>query len=239
VTLRTSLLVFVPLAIALAFVPQAAGKVEPKAKFKVLSASGREALSFQEDGEGCVGATSSEVSWESTRPATVYVFVKRVSAFHGQATILSTDRTLQSSFEIVPLVGRATVSRSVSYQETANCQGEPTECPQTTGSAKPFLSGTPDAGGSVNGGLDIIHLPPGLGDCDRLAYPYTYDARAALGEPEASAFAIPRKRLLDRDRKLVKGSATVEESLGGTRYGVTATGTFTDHLTIKLKRLAS
>jgi hypothetical protein len=78
-----------------------------------------------------------------------HVFVKRVSAFHGHATILSTDRTLQSSFEIVPLVGRATVSRSVSYQETANCQGEPTDCPQTTGSAKRFLSGTPDAGAAA------------------------------------------------------------------------------------------
>ena len=38
------------MAIALAFVPQAAARPEPKAKFKVVSASGREALSFQEEG---------------------------------------------------------------------------------------------------------------------------------------------------------------------------------------------
>src|SRR5213079_827289 len=131
VTRRSHWLGIASLAIGLTFVPQAAAKLEPEAKFKVLSVSGREALSFQEDGETstgdrCVGTTASEVSWRSTRPETVYVFVKRVSAFHRKATILSTDRVAQS-FESVPVVGKATVSRSVSYTETAGCEEEPTD----------------------------------------------------------------------------------------------------------------
>jgi hypothetical protein len=230
---------------ALAFAPQAAAKLEPKAKFKVLSASGREALSFQESGvtslgDSCVGSSSSQFSWQTTRPKTVYVFVRRVSAFHGRATILSTDRVARS-FEFVPLVGKATVSRSVSYTDTAGCEEEPTDCPATTAPAEPFLTGTPEAGGSVNGGLDIIHLPGSVdSSCARLANPFGNAAGFALPSPRVSAFAIARSRLLDPKRKRVTGSATVKQPLSGTAHGAdqaTASGTYTDHLAITLKRL--
>jgi hypothetical protein len=252
VTRRSLWLGTASLAIGLAFVPQAAAKLAPEAKFKVQSVSGREALSFQEDGQTstgtrCVGTTSSEVTWRSTRPATVYVFVKRVSAFHRKATILSADRVGQS-FESVPVAGKATVARSVSYTETAGCEEEPTNCPETTAPAKPFLTGTAEPSGSVNGGLDIIHLPPGVdrssGDAGPIAAgivgPFGNAAGFALPSPTVSAFAIPRSRLLDRKRERLKDSVTVKEPLSGTYDAAdqaTASGTYTDHLAIKLKRL--
>ena len=83
------------MAIALMFATQAAARPEPKAKFKVVSASGREALSFQEDGTTstgtrCVGTTESQVTWRLTRRVVVYVFVFRYGGKPG--TSLSTDR---------------------------------------------------------------------------------------------------------------------------------------------------
>jgi hypothetical protein len=236
------LLVSVLLAIALAFVPQAAAKAGPKAKFKVVSASGGESLTFHEEsqiaGDGCIGTTSSEVSWAATRPKNLYVFVRYVSAYHRTATVLSTHRETRS-FESVPLDGRATVSRSVDYQEVAGCGREPTECPKTTAKAKPFLTGTPNPRGGVYGGVDRIHLPSGLfaGICGSLAQPWAYDAEQALGTPTKFAEAIPRKQLLDRHRKVVKGSVTVKESFGGKSHGATASGAYTGHLKVKLKRL--
>ncbi len=63
------LLITASLASALSLVPQAAvaAKSDPVAKFKVLSVSGREALTFQEDGEAsdgtrCSGTATSEMS---------------------------------------------------------------------------------------------------------------------------------------------------------------------------------
>src|SRR5215213_8281308 len=68
-------------AIGLALAPQAAARIAPKAKFRVVSASGVETLSFHEDdgdtssSDGCVGAAESRVSWRMTRPRTVFVFL--------------------------------------------------------------------------------------------------------------------------------------------------------------------
>jgi hypothetical protein len=242
VALRRGLVLFASLVTALAFAAQAGAKDEPKAKFKVVSATGRQTLSFHEDSKGdfgnCVGSTASEVSWKTTQSRTVYVFVKYSSAFHRNTTILSTDR-VGRIFEAVPIAGKATVSRSVDYQETAGCDQKPMDCPQTTSQAKLSLNGTPDAGASLYGGVDSIRLHGPLRNhfCDQLQMPFVYDARQALGTPKKVAFAVPRKQLLDQHRKVVKGSATTNESLGGKYNGATASGTYTDHFKIKLKRL--
>jgi hypothetical protein len=243
VAFRPRLLVLLTFAIALAFAPQAAAKDGLEAKFKVVSASGSEALSFHEDdafadGRSCSGSTSSKVSWESTRPRKLYLTVRFVSAYHRSATVLSTHRETRS-FTTVPLAGKATVSRSVDYQETAACGREPTDCPETTAKARPFLTGTPNPNGGVYGGVDRIRLSgePFNRICGSLAQPWSTDSQTALGTPTKIAEAIPRKQLLDPHRKVVKGSVAVEQSLGGKHRGATASGTYTAHLKVKLKRL--
>jgi hypothetical protein len=239
------------MAIALTFAPQAAARAEPKAKFRIVSVSGRETLSFQEetqtsDGKRCVGTTESRVSWRSTRPVTVYVFVRRAGT--KVRTILSADRVAET-YESVPIAGEATVSRSISYQETAGCAEDPIGCPETKGRAKPFLTGTTERRGSVNGGIDVVDLPPGVDpSCEEtsgiaagLAAPFGgTGARTALGRLTVSAFAMPRRRLLDPRRKRIHDSVTVEQQLGGTYDGsdqASASGTYTDHLAIRLRRL--
>ena len=147
------------MAIVLTFAPQATARPEPKAKFKIVSASGREALSFQEDGTTstgtrCVGATESQVRWRMTRPLIVYVFVYRYSGRPG--TSLSTDR-IGERYDSVPLIGEATVSRSVDYSETAGCEETPVNCPELTAPAEPFITGTLRGPASVNAGIDIVH----------------------------------------------------------------------------------
>jgi hypothetical protein len=239
------------MAAALTFAPQAAAVGKLKAKFKVVSASGSETLSFHEDGltspgERCVGTTTSKVSWRATRAATLYVFVRRVGG--RLRTTLSADR-VGEAYEAVPLIGRATVSRSVSYQETAGCQEQPTDCPKTTGLAKPFLTGTPNRRGSVNGGIDVVRLPQGVDPaCGAggpiaagIVLPFGNAAmRALLPKITVSAFAVPRGRLLDPRRKRIKDSVTVKEPLSGAvdeADQATVSGTYTDHIAITLKRL--
>lgn len=224
------------LSIAFAYAPQAAAE-PPEAKFKVVSASGRESLSFEEEGETstgdrCVGTTANQVSWRATKPTTVYLFVKRVKG--KVATILSADR-VGGKFEFVPLTGEATVSQSVTYTETDGCDEPPLDCLEATVAAEPFLTGTSDPAGGVNGG---VSLASGVFRC--LADPFGNAAGFALPDPTESAFAIPRNRLLDPKRKRIQGEATVEEPVAGTYDAAdraTVSGTYTDHLSITLKRL--
>jgi hypothetical protein len=239
------------MAATLAFAPQAAAVGKLKAKFKVVSASGSESLSFHEDGvtstdERCVGTTASKVSWRTTRPKTVYLFVRRAG---GKVRLtLSADR-VGEAYEAVFLRGKATVSRSVSYQQTAGCQEQPVNCPKLTASAQPFITGTDERRGSVNAGIDIIRWPKGIDDsCDvsapvaaGIALPFGNAAgRALLPEITANAWAVPRGRLLDPHRKTIKDSVTVKQPLSATADGAdqaTVSGTYTDHLKISLKRL--
>jgi hypothetical protein len=163
-TRRSRWLGIASIAIALTSAPQAAARLEPKAKFKIVSASGREALSFQEDGTTstgtrCVGSTESEVRWRMTKPLTVYVFVYRYGGRPG--TSLSTDR-VGKRYDAVPIVGQATMSRAVDYSETAGCDEEPTNCPEATAPAEPFLTGTLHGPTSVNAGIDVVHVPRGF-----------------------------------------------------------------------------
>jgi hypothetical protein len=249
-TRRARWLGIASMAIALMFAPQAAAKPEPKAKFKIVSASGREALSFQEDGTTstgtrCVGATESQVRWRLTRPVIVYVFVFRYGGKPG--TSLSTDR-VGERYNAVPLVGEATSSRTVSYSETAGCQEEPTNCPETTLPAEPFLTGVFHGPNSVNAGIDVVHVPRGFDpSCRRgagiafgISPPFGDAAGDALPGITVNARAIPRRQLLDPKRKRVRGSATVEQPLSATVDGPepgSVSGTYTDHLAITLKRL--
>ena len=240
-------------AIVLILVPQAAARPEPKAKFKIVSASGREALSFQEDGttdEGrrCAGATESEVRWRMTRPVVVYVFVFRYGGKPG--TSLSTDR-VGRRYNAISLVGQATTSRSVDYSATDGCEEAPVNCPEITSPAEPFLTGTFNGPPSINAGIDIVHWPRG-GDpsCDvshpiaaGIAVPFGINglAQALSSKITASAAAVPRRRLLDPRRRRVHDSVTLDQTLsasydaGGDQ--ASASGTYTDHLAITLKRL--
>ena len=227
----------------------AAAVGELKAKFKIVSVSGSETLSFSEDnltstGKRCVGTTTSEVSWRATRPPTVYVFVRKS---RGKLE-LSTDR-VGEAYELVPLRGTATLWRSVSYSETAGCQEQPKNCPRTTMRAKPFLTGTTKPSGSVNGGLDDVSLPQGVDPgCARsgpiaagIALPFGNASMHLLrSKPLASAFAVPRRQLLDPRRKTVKDSVTVKTPFSGAEKAAdeaTISGTYTDHIAITLKRL--
>ena len=239
------------MAIALIFAPQAAAGPKPKAKFKIVSASGREALSFQEDGTTstgtrCVGSTESEVRWRMTRPLILYVFVYRYGGKPG--TSLSTDR-IGERYDAVPIVGQATMSRTVNYSETEGCDGQPTNCPETTAPADPFLTGTLHGPTSVNAGIDEVHPPRGFdpscegygGIAFGISPPFGNAAmHALLPQISASAFAVPRRRLLDTSRKRIHDSVTVEQPLSGSEEGAdqaTVSGTYTDHLAITLKRL--
>jgi hypothetical protein len=238
------------MAIALTFAPQAAARPEPKAKFKIVSASGRESLSFQEDGTTssgtrCVGSTQSQVSWRMTRPIIVYVFVFRYGGRPG--TSLSTDR-VGRRYNAVSLVGKATTSRSVNYSHTDGCEEQPKNCPETTAPAEPFLTGLFHGTNSVNAGIDVVHAPRGFDPSCRggagiafgISLPFGEAAGDALSEITANARALPRRRLLDPSRRRVHDSVTIEQPVSGTVDGAeqgNVSGTYTDHLAITLKRL--
>ena len=140
-TRRSRWLGIVSIVVALAFVPPATAELQPKAKFRIVSASGREALSFQEEGTAsgtasprCVGTSTSEVRWRTTRPVIVYVYVFRYGRKPG--TSLSADR-VPERYDAMYLPGRATTSRSVNYSETAGCAGKPNGLPRDDGAGVP------------------------------------------------------------------------------------------------------
>jgi hypothetical protein len=253
-TRRARRLGIASMAVSLALAPQAVAA--PKAKFRVVSVRGREALSFQEDGttstgDPCVGTTTSEVRWRSTRPVIVYVFVYRYGKKLG--TSLTTDRR-GDRYGVVRLPGKATLSRSVSYSETAGCDEEPTNCPEITAPATPFITGLFHGPSSVNGGIDEVQVPrafpPSCRGAGEIAFgvslPFGNAAMATLfdelrREPTA-AWAVPRRRLFDRSRRRIHDSVTVEQPLAATTdprdaRQATISGTYTDHLEITLRRL--
>jgi hypothetical protein len=238
----------------MAVVPQAAAKVEPKAKFKLLSLSGGQTLGFHEEGESltsptmtarCVGTSTSRVDFRSTKRVTLYVFTGKTG--QGPLTIVSPDPDRHHAFEPVPLVGEATVSRSVNYPETAGCSETPTNCPETTAAADATLVGTHEADGSLALIEPIdVHLPGGVDPgCGEHGTPYTGGGGTALGlcncVSYVSAEAIPKRQLLDPKRKRVRANVTDETPLAG-RFDsgdthVTASGTLTSRLAVVLKRL--
>ena len=249
-TWRSCWLGIATMAIALTFAAQAAATPEPKAKFRIVSASGREALSFHEESKGevggrCVGTTVSQVRWRMTRPLTVYVFLFRYGGKLG--TNLSTDR-VPERYGGVTLVGQATVSRTVNYPETAGCYEEPTNCPETTAPAEPFLSGViSDIRLSVNAGINDVHVPRGFDFSCRGTGTIAFGIAPPFGDVRlpgltVQARVVPRRQLFDLRRHRLHDSVTVEqpfsaseELFGGDR--VTLSGTYTDHLAITLKRL--
>jgi hypothetical protein len=234
---RTSLVAVVSLVVGLALAPAAAAKPVPVGKFKVVAASGSESLTFHEEdhfrGRGCVGTTTSEVSWQSTRPKKFYVFVRFLSAYHRRGTILSADR-VATSYEYVPLPGNATTSTSVDYQETSDCSGDLTGCPKTTVKSKLGLLGTPNP----RGGVGEV-MPYGIADCagPMPTRPWSGSADYALGKPTRFASAIPRKQLVEGHQKVLKDNVTVRQRLGGKFRGATVSGTWTNSIKLKLKRL--
>lgn len=237
------------MAIALTFAAQAAARPEPKAKFRIVSASGRESLSFHEDsetssGKRCVGTTEAQVRWRMTRPLTVYVFVYRYGGKPG--TSLSTDR-VGRRYNSVPLVGQAIVSRMVNYSEPAACYEEPTNCPETTAPAEPFLTGALSGSRlSVNAGIDDVHVPRGFDfSCRAVGAGIAFGIPRPFGEvtiPQltVNAEVVRRRQLFDPNRKRLHDSATVEQQLStlpDEADQATLSGTYTDHLAITLKRL--
>jgi hypothetical protein len=241
------------MAATLAFAPQAAAVGKLRAKFKVVSASGSQSLTFHEEssdymGRRCVGTTTGEVTWWTTPPKTVYVFTK--GAGRRARTNISGDRVSQT-YDIARLPGKATVSRTVDYQETAGCHRAPTACPKATGPAKVYLQGTStgEHRKNVNGGIDAVRLPAGIDNtCEAVApiapgitEPFGTNALSLFPKLKVYAWAVPRSRLLDPHRKRVKGSETVKQPFSDSEtdpdFAATLSGTYTDHLKISLKRL--
>ena len=216
---------------------QVASAAQPVAKFKVLAASGSETLSFQEQGvddrgDACNGTTEWTASWRSTRPTKIYVFLKRVKG--KQSAVLSADLDPEK-FDLVGLKGEGTVSLSSNYPQSVGCQSEPESCPAATGPAEPFLTGTSDPGGSVNGGVSDIRLPPGAGAACSTFIPFPRNDEVRF-DIRASAFVIPRSELVGKKKRL-SGSATATEQVGDSGSQATASGTFTEQLSVTLKRL--
>jgi hypothetical protein len=236
-------------AASLAFAPEAAAVGRLKAKFKV-SASGSQSLTFHEEstdytgGRRCVGTTTAEASWRATPRKPIYVFV-RGSGKRARIT-LSDDRVGQD-YESAHVSGKATVSRTVDYQETAGCHDPPSACPKATGRATMYLVGTRERLGNVYAGIEKLRLPegpdisctvgaifPGFTD------PFGSDAVPLFPRVKGEARALARSRILDPHRKRVKDSDTYEQPFSGSdpEHGAaTLSGTYTDHLAIKLKRL--
>jgi hypothetical protein len=237
------------MAATLAFAPQAAAVGKLKAKFKVVSASGRQTLSFHEessylgsDGETkrCVGTTTAEATWRTTPPKTIYVFVSG-SGKRARPNLWG-DRAGKA---LVRLPGRATVSRSLDYQETAGCHREPTACPKATGPARMYLAGNQARRKSIYAGIDEVRLPEGIDLSCKIGAIFPGftdpfgDASSLFPKIKVYAAAVLRTRLLNPHRKRVKDSDTVEQpfSASDPEHGATLSGTYTDHLKISLKRL--
>ena len=236
---------------ALAFAPQAVAAGKLKAKFKV-SASGRQTLTFHEessylgsDGETkrCVGTTTAEASWRATPRKPIYVFVQGSGK---RARINLSDDRIGQGFEAAHLSGKATISRTVDYQQTAGCHNPPTACPKATGRATMYLVGTRERRGNVYAGIDEVRLPEGpdisctVGSIfPGFTEPFG-DAGPLLPRVKGDARALARSRILDPHRKRVKDSDTFKQpfSASDPEHGAaTLSGTYTDHLKISLKRL--
>jgi hypothetical protein len=236
------------IAAALAFAPQAAAAAKLKAKFKVVSASGRQTLSFHEEsteytGERCVGTTTAEASWRTTPRKPIYVFVQGSGK---RARINLSDDRVGQGFEAAHLPGKATVSRTVDYQETGGCHDPPTACPKATGRATLYLVGTRERLGNVYAGIDKVRLPegPDLSCTVGSIFPGFTEPFGTYTGPlfpriKVYARALARSRILDPHRKRVKDSDTVKQpfSASDPASGATLSGTYTDHLAITLKRL--
>ena len=244
---RKSVSLAAALLIVLLVAPSAEAKFLDQAKLKLLSLSGAEALTFSEDstesrGRRCVGTTSSRIGFRGTERATVYVFLKRV---HGAVrTILAPDPD-PKNFDAVPLAGEATLSRTVSYPETAGCEDPPTECPEATVPAKPFVLGTTDPARGVGTGVMDIRWPAAYPEsCEFLLSQVSGEPVGPVGLPSPTVFAqaIPRKQLFNERRERLEGTAVVEEQLAESVEPPSAdtgtvSGTYTEEIAVELKRL--
>jgi hypothetical protein len=237
-------------AATLAFAPQAAATGKLKAKFKVLSASGRLTQTFHEEGshinsEGqtvrCVGTTTAEATWRTTKPMTAYVFVRR-----GKNIEISGDRVGQI-LDFAPFTGTATVSRLLDYQETAGCHKELTACPKATGPARMYLAGNQGRRKSIVASIDRVRLPESfdlsckVGGLPGFTDPFGSEAGPLLPRFKVYAAAVLRSRLLNRHRKRLKDSVTVKQPFSEAStdpdFPATLSGIYTDHTEISLKRL--
>ncbi len=241
---RKCVLLGAALVIVLSLASAAEAKFLDQAKFKLLSLSGAEAMTWSEDsttstGSRCVGTGSMRIGFRSTERTTVYVFLKHV---HGDLRTIVAPDPDPRNFDLVYLDGEATISRSVSYQETAGCdpQRPPMDCPETTVPAEPFIQGTAEPSGGVGAsGEGTFEVPPGYPeDCARLRSGFLI----GLPSPTVFARAFPRSQLFNEKKKRLGGSVAVEEPLAttlGPPYADTGTasGTYTEELAVELKRL--
>jgi hypothetical protein len=232
----------------LAFAAPSEAKASKEAAFKLLSASGTQTHTFQEQeseyyGNACVGTQSQSVRYHSTQPAKMYVFIRRA---HGLHTLVSDKPDPDSGLEALRVTGEMTLSKSVSYSETRGCRQEPAECPETTFSAPVIVYGTHNPSGGImplyDQGLD---LPSGL---DRTCQPYAHPRYGPLSrhavppDLEEIPGAIPRSEIFDERRKRLSGEDSTEFSYETTTdpefsYQTTVTGTWGETIAVKLRRL--
>jgi hypothetical protein len=236
---------------ALAFAPQAADAAKLKGKFKVLSASGRQTLTFHEDvtdfsGDRCAGTTTAEASWRARLPKTFYVF-----QFHSgrSARIGLSDDRVGQVLDSAHVRAVATVVRTVDYQVTAGCRQPPTPCPGATRRATVYLTGTRERhGGSVFASIVQFAQPQGVDlSCTGFQSPVfpgftdpfgTYE-RQLFPRIKDAAQALSRRKVIDPHRKRVKDSDTYQLpfSANDPQNAASLSGLYTDHLEISLKRL--
>jgi hypothetical protein len=246
---------------ALALAAPSAAK-SPEAAFKLLSASGTHAHTFHEretdivyygeDGHAlpgptradiCAGSQSENVSYRTTKPTKMYVFVRKA---HGLHTLVSDKPEPDGGLDYLSTPGQMTLSRSVSYEATRGCGEDPVDCPETTFTVPIDVSGTHDPQGGIEALYRVFpELPPGL---DRTCSPFPGPHHGPLSphavEPDQPEFpgAIPRSDLFNEKKKRLSGDDTVEFSYEtttepGYSYETTVAGTYRETIAVELKRL--
>jgi hypothetical protein len=213
------------------------------AKFKLLSMSGRQEVSYEEQGtdssgDACTGTTDWGLSYRSTERVTFYVFLREIG--RRPATVLSTEPKT-GKFSIVPLEGEATTFLRRDYSATSGCAGdaEP-ECPDTPtgGATEVFLDGNfglraGSLGAGVSGGI------PGVGTlCEYRPLPL--NSSGVEFEDAAFATAISRRELLGKEKRLEgtgRDEVRLVDSATGPFEGATGSGVSTEEISVSLKRL--
>jgi hypothetical protein len=216
---------------------------QPVAKFKLLSMSGRQEVTYSEQdtdssGDACIGTTQWGLSYRSTKPVKFYVFLRQIE--RRPATVLSTEPKT-SKFSIVPVEGEATTFLRRDYSATTSCAGDAeAECPGTPtgGTTEVFVDGNfgiraGSMGAGVSGGI------PGVDFLCEFR-PLPLNSSEVEFEDVAFATAISRRQLLGKQKRL-EGTGRDEVPLVDTATGpfddATASGTSTEEISVSLKRL--
>lgn len=223
------------IVLGLALVPEA--EARSVAKFDVLSVSGTSSVTRNDTYEStvygpCSVTKTEHLSFHSTKRITAYVFSAKS---HGRTRVAwSPDATLESSLSSVEVPGKATVSRSATYEQTYDEQGNSSchrEFSPTNCAVERTVPVTLEIGGA--GGEPTTYVQPEFspGDLTELqACSAGYVTATGPGLfSTVDLFDKKQKRLRDTDR--------VEEPVfENPTDGIVTTGTIVQELAGELKR---